>query len=77
MIYTTSQIQKQLPDLLEKAMLEGKIQFKTKDGRIFVIRLEKFEVVPNTSPLDVKSIKLPVTTNEILQAVRESRERYS
>lgn len=77
MIYTTSQIQQQLPDLLEKAMLEGKIQFKTKDGRIFVIRLEKVEVLFNSSPLDVKSIKLPVTTNEILQAVRESRERYS
>lgn len=74
MIYTTSQIQKQLPDLLEKALLEGKIQFKTKDGRIFIIQPMGLKVSPNTSPLDVKSIKLPVTTNKILQAVRE---RYS
>jgi len=77
MIYTTSQIQKQLPDLLQKALLEGQIQFKTKDGRVFVIRPVISEKIIDKSPLDVRSIKLPVTTKEILQAVRESRERYS
>lgn len=77
MIYTTSQIQKQLPDLLEKALLEGQIQFKTRDGQVFIIRPIASRKSTNTSPLDVRSIKLPVTTNDILQAVRESRERYS
>jgi hypothetical protein len=77
MIYTTSQVQKQLPDLLQKALLEGQIQFKTKDGRVFIIRPEYSDKVADKSPLDVRSIKLPVTTNEILQAVRESRERYA
>ena len=77
MIYTTSQVQKQLPDLLQKALLEGQIQFKTKDGRIFVIRPVITEKITDKSPLDVRSIKLPVTTNDILQAVRESRDRYA
>lgn len=77
MIYTTSQIQKQLPDLLEKAILEGKIQFKTKEGQVFVIQPVSIGKAKTSSPLDVQSIKLPITTNDILQAVRESRERYS
>lgn len=77
MIYTTSQIQKQLPDLLQKALLEGQIQFKTKDGQVFVIRPVTVGKTPAKSPLDVRGIKLPVTTKEILQAVRESRERYA
>jgi len=77
MIYTTSQVQKQLPDLLQKALLEGQIQFKTRDGQVFVIRPMAFGKASNMSPLDVRSIKLPITTNDILQAVRESRERYA
>jgi len=77
MIYTTSQVQKQLPNLLQKALLEGQIQFKTKDGQIFVIRPVITEKATDKSPLDVRSIKLPVTTNDILQAVRESRDRYA
>ena len=77
MIYTTSQIQKQLPDLLQKALLEGQIQFKTKDGQVFVIRPVTVGKISTKSPLDVRSIKLPVTTKEILQAVRESRDKYA
>ena len=74
MIYTTSQIQKQLSALLKKALSEGQIQFRSKDGQVFVIR----PVRPaKKSPLDVRSVKLPIKTNDILQAVRESRERYS
>ncbi len=77
MIYTTSQVQKQLADLLRKALREGQVQFKSRDGQIFVIRPLKTAKTSKTSPLDVKSIKLSVTTNDILQAVRESRQRYT
>ena len=77
MIYSTSQVQKQLTDLLRKALREGQVQFKSADGQIFVIRPLKARKASKTSPLDVKGIKLPVTTNDILQAVRESRQRYT
>jgi antitoxin Phd len=77
MIYTTSQVQKQLADLLRKALREGQVQFKTKDGQVFVIRPVMTGKKSKTSPLDIKGIKLPVTTNDILQAVRESRQRYA
>lgn len=77
MMYTVSQVQKQLLDLLQKVLREGQIQFKSGDGQIFVIRPILPEKPSKTSPLDVRGIKLPVTTNDILQAVRESRERYA
>jgi len=77
MIYTVSQIQKQLTELLQKILREGQVQFKAQDGQVFVIR-PAFTTKPTaSSPLDVKGIKLPVTTSEILQAVRESRQRYA
>jgi len=77
MIYTTSQVQKQLAELLQKALREGQVQFKSKDGQVFVIRPLKSVKTSKSSPLDVKGIKLPVTTSDILQAVRESRQRYA
>jgi hypothetical protein len=76
MIYTTSQVQQQLPDLLKKALLDGQIWFKTRDGQVFLIKPVVSEKASNKSPLDVRSVKLPITTNDILLAVRESRERY-
>jgi hypothetical protein len=76
-MYTTSQIQKQLIDLLQKVLSEGQVQFKSNDGQVFVIRPIISEKTSKTSPLDVRGIKLPVTTNDILQAVRESRQRYA
>jgi hypothetical protein len=77
MIYTTSQVQKQLADLLRKALRDGQVQFKSKDGQVFVIRPVRMGKTSKASPLDVKGIKLPVTTKDILQAVRESRQRYT
>ena len=77
MIYTVSQIQKQLAELLQRVLHEGQIQFKSQDGQVFVIRPILIAKSANASPLDVKGIKLPVTTNDILQAVRESRQRYA
>ena len=77
MIYTTSQIQNQLIELLQKALREGQVQFKSNDGQVFVIRPVMSAKPSKSSPLDVQGIKLPVTTNEILQAVRESRQRYA
>ena len=73
-IYTSSDIQKKFPELLKKVLSEGQIQFKTQDGQIFVIR--PISSVKE-SPFEVRSIKLGITTKDILDAIRESRTRYS
>ena len=73
-VYTSSEVQKQFSALLKKALREGQVKFKTKDGQIFVIRPEK---PAKESPFDVRSIKLPITKADILEAIRESRTRYS
>jgi hypothetical protein len=73
-MYTSSEVQKQLPTLLKKALSEGQLIFKTQDGQFFVIS----PIQPiKESPFEVRSIKLGISTSDILQAIRESRERYS
>lgn len=73
MVYSYSEVRKQLPALLEEAVSEGLVKFKSKDGRVFVIRPEAKS--KKISPFDVPSVTLPVTREEIMEAVRESRER--
>ena len=73
-IYTSSEVQKQFSTLLKKALSEGQLKFKTKDGQIFIIRPE---IPPRVSPFEVRSIKLPITRSDILEAIHESRARYS
>ena len=73
-IYTSSEVQKQFSTLLKKALSEGQLKFKTKDGQIFIIRPE---MPPRVSPFEVRSIKLPITRSDILEAIHESRARYS
>jgi len=74
MVYTASEVQKQFPALLKKALSEGQVKFKTKDGQVFVIRPE---MPAKKSPFEIRSIKLPITRADILDAIRESRTRYS
>jgi len=75
MIYTTSQVQKQFSILLKKALNEGQVQFKTRDGQLFVISPVRARAVKK-SPFEVRSIKLPITRADILQSIRDSRERH-
>ncbi|MDP1547987.1 MAG: hypothetical protein Q8L87_18405 [Anaerolineales bacterium] len=73
-IYTSSEVQRQFSALLKKALREGQVKFKTKDGRIFIIRPE---ALPKSSPFEVRSVKLPITRADILEAIGENRARYS
>lgn len=73
-MYTSSEVQKKFPTLLKKALNEGKLTFKTQDGQVFVISPV---LSVKKSPFEVRSIKLDITTSDILQAIRESRTRYS
>lgn len=53
--------------------MEQQVKFGSRDGRVFVIRPAK---LLKTSPLDVRSVKLPITKLDILEAIRESRARF-
>ncbi|RLB17802.1 MAG: type II toxin-antitoxin system Phd/YefM family antitoxin [Deltaproteobacteria bacterium] len=70
-VYTYSEARQKLAIVLKQAESTGKVIIRRKDGRTFALIPEK---VPS-SPLDVPSIKAKVTTKEIVNIIREGRER--
>ncbi len=54
-----------------KAKKEGKVIIKRKDGTTFEIKV----ITEKESPLDVKGVKLNLTTDEIINYVEESRSK--
>jgi hypothetical protein len=68
-VYTYSSARQRLASLLEQALREGEVKVRRKDGRVFIIKPE----VCSDSPFAVQSMNLGVTTEEIVQFVRESR----
>jgi len=70
-VYTYSEARQKFAKLLQQAEDTGKVLIRRKDGRTFAL------VPENTlsSALDVPSIKARVTTQEIVDIVREARER--
>lgn len=73
MVYSFSEARERLAALLERALKEGQVKFKNRDGRVFVIRPER---PLKTSPFDVRSLNLSITKLDILEAIRESRARF-
>ena len=73
MVYSYTEVRERLSTLLERALTEGQVKFRSRDGRVFIIRPEQ---PLKTSPFDVRSVKLPITKLDILEAIRESRARF-
>ncbi|OGO73619.1 MAG: prevent-host-death protein [Chloroflexi bacterium RIFOXYC12_FULL_59_14] len=71
-LYTYSSARQKLASILEQALREGEVRVRRRDGRVFVIKPE----VKSDSPFAVKSVDLGITTEEIVQFVRESRPVY-
>ena len=71
-VYTYSEARQKLALVLEQAESEGKVLIRRKDGRAFVLSPQK---TANVSPLNVPSINVDITTEEIVDIVREGRER--
>ncbi len=69
--YTYSEAQQNLATLLDKAKQEGEIIIKRKDGTYFVVRPLKTD----KSPLDVDGVDINITKEEIIDIIREVRER--
>lgn len=70
-IYTYSEARQNLSTILDKAKREGKVLIKRKDGSVFELR----SVLKKKSPLDVKGIKINLNKDEIIDIIRETRER--
>jgi len=70
-VYTYSEARQKLAVVLKQAESSGKVIIRRKDGRTFALVPEEIAV----SPLDVPSIKAKITTQEIVDLVREGRER--
>ena len=73
-VYLYAEARERLSSLLERALTEGQVKLRSRDGRVFIIRPER---LPKTSPFDVRSVKLPITKVDILEAIQESRARFS
>ncbi|MBL7174848.1 MAG: type II toxin-antitoxin system Phd/YefM family antitoxin [Desulfobacteraceae bacterium] len=69
--YTFSEARQKFASVLEKARSEGKVMIKRKDGSLFVIH----PVPKKDSPLDVKGVDLGLSATEIVDVIREIRER--
>jgi prevent-host-death family protein len=70
-VYSYSEARQKLATVLKQAETTGKVIIRRKDGRTFALIPE---IIPD-SPLDVPSIKAKVTTDEIVDIIREGRER--
>ncbi len=70
-VYTYSEARQKLATVLEQAEEIGKVLIRRKDGRTFALTPEK----PLSSPLDVPSINVNITSKEIVDIVRSGRER--
>ena len=72
-VYTFSEARQNFASVLENAQKEGAVRVNRRDGRAFTIQ----PVQESLSPLAVKGINLTLSRNDIVSAVRESRERAS
>ena len=70
-IYTYSEARQHLSTVLNKAKSSGKVLIKRKDGSSFAIIPENKTI----SPFDVPSLKTNVHRKDIIDSIRESRER--
>ena len=70
-VYTYSEARQKLSTVLDRAKKEGEVRIKRRDGGEFVVR----PAIRIGSPLDVEGIDAGLTAREIVEAVREVRER--
>ena len=68
---TYLETQENLSVLLERADEQGEVRIKRDNGQMFVLKPEKRK----RSAFDVTGIDLGVSTKEIVEFIREGRER--
>ncbi|GIV97610.1 MAG: hypothetical protein KatS3mg057_2267 [Herpetosiphonaceae bacterium] len=71
-IYTYSEARQNFAALLEEAQKEGGVRIRRKDGQLFILQ----PIQAEGSPLDIQGVSLGMTTREIIDLIREGRERH-
>ena len=69
-VYSYSEARQKLAELLDQAQSE-EVLIKRKDGTVFSVKSKR----EKNSPFDVKGMQSKVTKKNIVDAVRESREK--
>ncbi len=70
--YSFSEARQNLASVLDEANKKGSVRINRRDGQAFILK-----PVPVTgSPLDIQGVNIDITTQEIIDIVREGRERY-
>ena len=70
-VYTFSEAKQNFSYLLELAQKEGVVRINRRDGKSFIIQ----PVEDSDSPLNIKGVNLDLTSDEIVDFVREGRDR--
>lgn len=70
LVFTYSEARKKLADVLDLAK-DNEVLIKRRNGETFCLT----KIKKGSSPLDVSGLSIGVTTNELVAAVREGRER--
>jgi len=70
-VFSYSEARQKLAMILDQEENKGKVLIRRKDGRTFALVPEKIA----SSPLDVPSIRAKISTKEIVDIIREGRER--
>ena len=70
-VFSSSEARQNFASVLETARRDGAVRIRRKDGRSFVLQPE----TSGASPLDVEGVDLGVSGAEIVEMIREGRER--
>lgn len=71
-VYTYTEARQNLAALLDRALQEGEVLIKRRDGQVFVLKPQ----MRTESPLDIEGVDLNVTSSEIVAFIREGRRSY-
>jgi hypothetical protein len=70
-VFTYSEARQRLAALLDRALREGGVRIRRKDGEVFTLRPE----ASSDSPFDVDGLDLDLTREEIVEFVKAGRRR--
>jgi hypothetical protein len=68
-VFTFSNARQNFASLLDTASKTGEVLIKRQDGRVYSLRQKTVK----RSPLEVKGINTKITTQELINIIRESR----
>ena len=69
--YSFTEARQHFASILDEAKRKGVVCIKKRDGESFYIKPAE----PKVSPLDIKGVDLGIKSSEIVDIVREGRER--